>query len=134
MIETDLLAKAIPRRQEADLEKVERVLEQLESTFKHEEAVASWSELNTQFHTCLYQAANRHTPLRLFTASILIVIHRYIRLQLLLAGGIPVAEHEHRALLNHCKQRETEKATALLRHHILHAAMTIRDLVAKPVV
>jgi len=133
MIETDLLAKAIPRLQEADLEKAERVLEQLESAFKHEDAVASWSELNTQFHTCLYQAANRPHTLE--------VVHglntncdRYIRLQLLLAGGIPAAEHEHRALLNHCKLRETEKATALLRHHILHAAMTIRDLVAKQVV
>ena len=133
MIETDLLAKAIPLLQEADLEKAERVLEQLESAFKHEDAVASWSELNTQFHTCLYQAANRPHTLE--------VVHglntncdRYIRLQLLLAGGIPAAEHEHRALLNHCKLRETEKATALLRHHILHAAMTIRDLVAKQVV
>ncbi|MGL4447233.1 MAG: GntR family transcriptional regulator, partial [Shewanella sp.] len=36
-------------------------------------------------------------------------------------------------LLTHCKLQETDKATALLKHHILHAAMTIRELVAKQV-
>ncbi|NMH66134.1 GntR family transcriptional regulator [Shewanella salipaludis] len=132
MIETDLLAKAIPNLQDADLQQAEKVLEQMESAFKQEDAVASWSDLNTRFHTCLYRAANRPHTLE--------VVHglntncdRYIRLQLLLAGGIPQAEQDHRDLLRHCRNKDIEKATTLLRQHILHAATAIRELVAQQV-
>lgn len=132
LIETDLLAKAIPNLQDEDLIQAEKVLEQLESAFKQEDAVGSWAELNTKFHTTLYQAANRPHTLE--------VVHglntncdRYIRLQLLLTGGIPRAEQDHRDLLTYCKQKQTDKAVVLLREHILHAAESIRDLVAEQV-
>lgn len=132
MIETDLLAKAIPNLKEEDIVLAEKVLEQLESAFKHENAIGSWSELNTQFHTYLYKPANRPHTLE--------VVHglntncdRYIRLQLLLTGGIPRAEQEHRELLAHCKNKDIAKATDLLRTHILNAATAIRDLVAQQV-
>ncbi|MBV7315128.1 GntR family transcriptional regulator [Shewanella sp. NIFS-20-20] len=128
LIETELLAKAIPNIQDDDLKQAEQVLNQLESAFKTEDAVGSWSELNTQFHTCLYQPANRpHT---------LDVVHglntncdRYIRLQLLLTGGIPQAEQDHRDLLEFCRTKQTDKAVKLLRNHILHAANAISELV-----
>ncbi|MPY26693.1 GntR family transcriptional regulator [Shewanella psychropiezotolerans] len=132
LIETDLLAKAIPNLQDEHLLQAEKVLDELESAFKQEDAVASWSELNTQFHTCLYQAADRPHTLE--------VVHglntncdRYIRLQLLLAGGIPRAEQDHRDLLTYCRNKDTDKAIELLRAHILHAAEAIRDLVAQQV-
>ncbi|MEC4728785.1 GntR family transcriptional regulator [Shewanella sp. D64] len=133
MIETDLLAKAIPNLTDDDFLQAEKVLDELESAFKQEDAVATWSELNTSFHTCLYQPANRPHTLE--------VVHglntncdRYIRLQLLLAGGIPRAEQDHRDLLQFCKSREIDKAVELLRCHILHAAGEIRNLVAQQVV
>ncbi|ACA87100.1 GntR family transcriptional regulator [Shewanella woodyi] len=133
MIETDLLAKAIPNLQDEDFLQAEKVLGELESAFKQEDAVATWSELNTRFHTCLYSPANRPHTLE--------VVHglntncdRYIRLQLLLAGGIPRAEQDHRDLLSFCKNQQTDKAVELLRAHILHAADAIRDLVAQQVV
>ncbi len=133
MIETDLLAKAIPNLTDDDVLQAEKVLDELESAFKHEDAVATWSELNTRFHTSLYQPANRPHTLE--------VVHglntncdRYIRLQLLLAGGIPRAEQDHRDLLRFCKNKEIDKAVELLHAHILHAASEIRDLVAQQVV
>lgn len=132
LIETDLLAKAIPNLRDEHLLQAEKVLDELESAFKQEDAVASWSELNTQFHTCLYQAAERPHTLE--------VVHglntncdRYIRLQLLLAGGIPRAEQDHRDLLTYCRNKDTDKAIELLRAHILHAAEAIRELVAQQV-
>ncbi|AQS38535.1 transcriptional regulator, GntR family [Shewanella psychrophila] len=132
LIETDLLAKAIPNLRDEHLLQAEKVLDELESAFKEEDAVASWSELNTQFHTCLYQAADRPHTLE--------VVHglntncdRYIRLQLLLAGGIPRAAQDHRDLLTYCRNKDTDKAIELLREHILHAAEAIRDLVAQQV-
>ncbi len=132
MIETDLLAKAIPNINDEDFSKAEQVLELLESAFKHENAVASWSELNTQFHTFLYQPANRPHTLE--------VVHglntncdRYIRLQLLLGDGIPRAEQEHRELLEYCKNRQIDKATELLKKHILHSAEAVKAIVAQQI-
>lgn len=132
MIETDLLAKAIPNLKDEDFEEAYKVLGELETALKLEKSVATWSELNTQFHTCLYQAANRPHTLE--------VVHglnnncdRYIRLQLLLTGGIPTAEREHRELFEFCKNKDIPKATALLSQHILHAADAIRKLVAQQI-
>ncbi|QFU23258.1 GntR family transcriptional regulator [Shewanella eurypsychrophilus] len=132
LIEADLLTKAIPNLQDEHLLQAEKVLDELESAFKREDAVGTWSELNTKFHTCLYQAAERPHTLE--------VVHglntncdRYIRLQLLLAGGIPRAEQDHRDLLTYCRNKETDKAIELLRAHILHAADAIRKLVAQQV-
>ena len=132
LIEADLLTKAIPNLQDEHLLQAEKVLDELESAFKREDAVGTWSELNTKFHTCLYQAAERPHTLE--------VVHglntncdRYIRLQLLHAGGIPRAEQDHRDLLTYCRNKETDKAIELLRAHILHAADAIRKLVAQQV-
>ena len=133
MIETDLLARAIPNLRDEDYLQAEKVLDELEIAFKQEDAIATWSELNTRFHTCLYHLANRPHTLE--------VVHglntncdRYIRLQLQLAGAIAQAEHDHRDLLRYCKNKEVDKAVELLRSHILHAAGTLRDLVAQQVI
>ncbi len=130
MIESDLLARAIPNLQPHDFEQAEQVLDKLESAFKHQNSVSSWSELNTEFHTCLYKAANRPHTLE--------VVHglntncdRYIRLQLLLTGGIPTAEREHRQLIELCKNKQIDEATQLLKQHILNAATAIKALVVK---
>ncbi len=105
LIETDLLAKAIPNLQDEDLRQAEAVLDKLESAFKQDNAVGSWSELNTEFHTSLYRAANRPHTME--------VVHglntncdRYIRLQLLLTGGIPRAEQDHRICCNYVGKRK----------------------------
>ncbi|QIR14863.1 GntR family transcriptional regulator [Shewanella aestuarii] len=128
MIESDLLAKAIPNLQASDLSEAESVLEALETAFKRKDSVASWSVLNTQFHTCLYKAANRPHTLEVVN-GLNTNCDRYIRLQLLLTGGIPTAEREHRVLLELCKSQDIDKATLLLREHILHAADAIKKLV-----
>ena len=132
MIETDLLAKAIPNLHDEDFNKADEVLAQLESALKLEDSVATWSELNTQFHTCLYEAANKPHTLE--------VVHglnnncdRYIRLQLLLTGGIPTAEREHRELFELCRNKDIDKATQLLREHILNAAKAIKKLVIQQI-
>ncbi|GGI84648.1 GntR family transcriptional regulator [Shewanella gelidii] len=132
LTETDLLAKAIPQLSDSDIEQAQNVLDKMNAAFKQVDSVASWSVLNTEFHTCLYQAAQRpHT---------LAVVHglntmcdRYIRLQLLLDGGIPQAEQEHKQLLSYCRDKQIEQAVDLLKQHILQAAEAIKERVAKQV-
>ncbi|MCG9696347.1 GntR family transcriptional regulator [Shewanella sp. Isolate11] len=132
LIETDLLQKAMLNMTDAILDKAQAYLDELETAFKNQDSISSWSVLNTKFHSCLYEAANRPHTLE--------VVHglntncdRYIRLQLLTEGGIPKAEQEHKQLLEYCRKKDIAKATMLLKTHILHAAETIRKLVAKQV-
>lgn len=130
MIESDLLIRSLPNMTETDFEEAEELLHQLESALSHEDSITSWSELNTAFHTCLYRGANR--PQTMEMVKLLNTnADRYIRMQLLLAGGIPRAESEHRELLDLCRNQKVEAAAEMLRQHIFKAASDIRKLVER---
>lgn len=129
MIETDLLAKAIPNMQDEDIALAEQTLSKLEQAFRSEDAIASWALLNTEFHTCLYLPAKRPHTLEV-VQGLNTNCDRYIRMQLLLAGGVPQAEQDHRELLQLCKDKDVKGAVALLEKHIQKAAEDIKSLVA----
>ena len=132
LIEPDLLAKSIPNLTQAQLDAAEAVLTQLESAFREENGINMWSELNTQFHSALYLGANRPQAMEV-VKSLNTNSDRYIRLQLLLTGGIPRAENEHRELLELCRQGKIQEATTLLTNHILHAKSGVERLVQEHV-
>ena len=130
LIEPDLLARSIPNMTKAELDDTEELLNRLEKSFHEENASNLWSELNTAFHTSLYTAARRpHTMDVVNTLNT--NCDRYIRLHLMHEGGIPKAEQQHRDLLKYCRAGDIDKATALLKEHILESAEDIRNLVAK---
>ncbi|WP_067664835.1 GntR family transcriptional regulator [Ferrimonas marina] len=131
LIEPGLLARSIPQLTATHLQQAEALLTQLEATLEQEEdAVNSYSELNSQFHLSLYAGAQRPHTLEV-VKGLNTNADRYIRLQLLLAGGIPKAEEEHRQLLELCRSGQAEPAAALLKKHIQTAAAGARRLVAK---
>ncbi|MDB2386025.1 GntR family transcriptional regulator [Shewanella sp.] len=130
LIETDLLAKAIPLMTEHDLAEAENILDLLDVAFQDKEQIERWSGLNSQFHICLYRAANRPHTLEVVN-GLNTNCDRYVRLELFLASGIPKAQQDHRDLLQFCREGNVEKAAALLRDHILHAAEAIKVLVAQ---
>ncbi|WP_163931531.1 GntR family transcriptional regulator [Paraferrimonas sp. SM1919] len=127
MIEPDLLEKAIPYFSEEHIADAELSLERLEKSFKEGEDIATWSELNTQFHTCLYRPAKQPYTLEV-VQGLNTSCDRYIRLQLGLAGGVPQAELEHRELFKLCKDKNIPEAKQFLKNHILHAADSIIKL------
>ncbi|QQX82007.1 GntR family transcriptional regulator [Shewanella sp. KX20019] len=130
LIETDLLAKAIPNMTEDDLAEAESILDSLDVAFQDKDQIESWSGLNSQFHTCLYRAADKPHTIEVVN-GLNTNCDRYVRLQLFLASGIPKAQQDHRELLDYCRQGDVDNAVALLRSHILHAAEAIRILVAQ---
>ncbi|SDK25721.1 DNA-binding transcriptional regulator, GntR family [Ferrimonas sediminum] len=132
LIEPDLLRKSIPNLTEKQLNHAEEVLVQLESAFRSENAINTWSELNTQFHACLYLGANRPQAMDVIK-GLNTNSDRYIRLQLLLTGGIPRAETEHRELLELCRSGQVDAAATLLVNHILHAKDGVKKLVEQHV-
>ncbi|MCL1051799.1 GntR family transcriptional regulator [Shewanella abyssi] len=130
LIESDLLAKAIPNMTEEDLAEAESILDSLDVAFQDKDQIESWSGLNSQFHTCLYRAADKPHTIEVVN-GLNTNCDRYVRLQLFLASGIPKAQQDHRELLDYCRQGDVDNAVALLRSHILHAAEAIRILVAQ---
>jgi DNA-binding GntR family transcriptional regulator len=130
LIETDLLAKAIPNMTEDDLAEAEGILDSLDVAFQDKDQIERWSGLNSQFHTCLYRAADKPHTIEVVN-GLNTNCDRYVRLQLFLASGIPKAQQDHRELLDYCRKGDVDNAVELLRSHILHAAAAIRVLVAQ---
>lgn len=127
LLETDLLRTAIPNLSSVHLEQASAVLDQFEALLESGREVACWGDLNSQFHTAIYSAANRPASMQL-VENLQRKADRYIRLQLLLTDRIPQAQSEHRELLTLCQEQEIEAATSLLNRHIRDAGQAISNL------
>ncbi|MFT5850546.1 MAG: DNA-binding GntR family transcriptional regulator [Colwellia sp.] len=118
MLEADLLASSIPRLTVEKLDEATELLGKLDKALGKENAANTWSELNSDYHNCLYSGANRPQTQDLVN-TLNKNADRYIRMHLLWAGGISKAESEHNELLALCKAGNIEKSVALLKQHIL---------------
>jgi len=126
MLESDLLAASIPNLTEEKLEQAKTLLQQLGQALGKENAVNTWSELNSNYHNCLYSGAKRPQTQDLVN-TLNKNADRYIRMHLLWAGGISKAESEHNELYTLCKEKQTEKAVAVLKQHILGSRDEIKE-------
>jgi len=125
MLEGDLLAESLANITDEALTQATDILINLDSALGKENAANTWSELNSDFHNCLYSGANRPQ-----TANLVNVLNknadRYIRMHLLWAGGISKAGPEHAELLAFCKSRDIANAVAKLKQHILNSRDEIK--------
>jgi DNA-binding GntR family transcriptional regulator len=126
MLESELLAASLPHISDEKLQEATDILEKLDRALGKENAANTWSELNSAYHNCLYSGAERPQ-----TQDLVDTLNknadRYIRMHLLWAGGISKAESEHNELLSYCKARDIEKASALLKQHILGSRDEIKE-------
>lgn len=118
MLEADLLAASIPHITDESLDEATDLLSRLDKALGKENAANTWSELNSNYHNCLYSGAERPQTQDLVN-TLNKNADRYIRMHLLWAGGISKAESEHNELLALCKAKDIEKAVACLKKHIL---------------
>ena len=118
LIETDLIGKAIDNMSEAHIERAEEVLGEFDEALDRGRDIHHWSEYNWEFHSALYEAANRPE-----TMKVLATLHkkcdRYIRLQLLGGDHIARAEKEHAELIQLCRDGKKRSAKALMNQHIV---------------
>ncbi|MEW6990865.1 GntR family transcriptional regulator [Colwelliaceae bacterium 6441] len=126
MLEADLLSASIPNLSEAKLEEATELLDRLNQSLGKENAANTWSELNSNYHNCLYSGANRPQTQDLVN-TLNKNADRYIRMHLLWAGGISKAESEHNELLALCKQKDVANAVALMKQHILGSRDEIKE-------
>ncbi|MGH7709953.1 MAG: GntR family transcriptional regulator, partial [Gemmatimonadaceae bacterium] len=122
-VETALLRRAIPHLASADFERAAKILERYERALRSGD-VAVWGELNWQFHSTLYAPAGRPITLGLMQR-----LHdhadRYVRVQLAVTHWQSRAIQEHRAIAAAARRRDTRRACALLRQHILSAGESL---------
>ncbi len=126
MLEADLLASSIPNLTEETLDQAQSLLERLAKALGKENAANTWSELNSDYHNCLYAGAKRPQTQDLVN-TLNKNADRYIRMHLLWAGGISKAESEHNELLDLCRAGNVEKAVAVLKQHILGSRDEIKE-------
>jgi DNA-binding GntR family transcriptional regulator len=130
MLEGDLLASSIPNLSSEKLAEATDILAKLNKALGKENAANTWSELNSDYHNCLYSGANRPQTQDLVN-TLNKNADRYIRMHLLWAGGISKAESEHNELLDLCKARNVEKAVAVLKQHILGSRDEIKAFLSE---
>lgn len=130
MIEGDLLAASLVNITDDALAQATDILLNLDSALGKENAANTWSELNSDFHNCLYSGANRPQ-----TADLVSILNRnadrYIRMHLLWAGGISKAGPEHAELLAFCQARDIKNAVAKLKQHILNSRDEIKAFLSQ---
>jgi DNA-binding GntR family transcriptional regulator len=124
-IECELLRRAIPGLTDEHLRRSTAILDSYERMLREGE-VATWGELNWQFHSSLYEPAERPV-----TMGVVQRLHqqsdRYSRMQLALTHGELRANDEHRAIVAAIKRGDAKRATTLMKQHILGAGRTLVD-------
>jgi DNA-binding GntR family transcriptional regulator len=113
MLEANALKLSVPRMTNRTFQRAEEYCD----AFACETNVARWAELNRQFHSCLYEDADKPFLLNLIR-SVNDRIERYLRIQLTLSGGTGLDDREHRQILAACRDRNVALAAELLVSHI----------------
>ena len=128
-IEGDLVRRAVPNMTADDDARASKVLEAYEIALRGDKPSA-WGELNWQFHSTLYEPANRQ-----FTLGIVRKLHqqseRYQRMRLTIAHGETRTRKEHRAIAAAARRRDVRVASKLMRDHILDAGRDIVSVLEK---
>ena len=125
LLEPEVLKLSIPHLTPADFAHAEGLLNRHVHELEAKEQVATWG-LNWHFHSTLYSRAKRPhfiSIIRNATNS----IERYTGPQLDFVDGMKRANQEHAQILELCRKRETSAACKLLRQHIQHAGLSLRQ-------
>jgi DNA-binding GntR family transcriptional regulator len=116
-LETEALARAIPRLRNADLIRAAGVLDISEL----EDDRAQWSDLNWEFHATLYQAA-RLPRLLAAIETLHNNVARYLVIYLGDLSARGASQGEHKKILHACQKREVDRAVRVLKQHLSRAS------------
>ena len=113
VLETMALRHAVPRLSNAQIDEAAAIQDEIERGDD-----AAFGPLNARFHLALYKAADRPLLLRHVT-TLHGLSERYLRVAVGELGLNPRSSEEHRALLDACYTRDSDRAAAVLSEHIL---------------
>ncbi|WP_085026403.1 GntR family transcriptional regulator [Ensifer aridi] len=122
ILESSALRFSIPHMTDRTFDRAQAYCD----AFAEETNVGRWAELNWQFHSCLYEDAQRPYLVNMIR-SVNDRIERYLRVQLSLSKGQEIAAREHRQILDLCRQRDIEGAAKLVHDHIMRACESLMN-------
>jgi DNA-binding GntR family transcriptional regulator len=117
LIECELLRLAMPKMQDRHLARADEVNRVLYAT--KDSKTPDWGDLNWQFHSALYVAADRPTTLDI------------LRLHMIVTDGIVRARQDHRRIVELCAERNLKDGVPFLREHILDAGRELTAAIAR---
>ena len=126
VLECHILRLAIPNFTDQDFALAEEILRQYQACLELDSEMPHWGEWNWSFHSTLYAPANRPTMLS-FIKTLNTNCDRYTRLHLVVTRNLHQAGEAHRILLEACKSRDPETASAELWRHIITAGSYLKE-------
>lgn len=122
LLEPEILRNAVPRMSKACLAAARRHCRAFATSTKPME----WGDLNRIFHETLYGASDMAYFIET-AGNAMDRVERYIRAQLVMSDGMERAGAEHFAILEACEMGDPDRASALLRDHILGAKLSLLE-------
>jgi DNA-binding GntR family transcriptional regulator len=85
-------------------------------------------KLNHKFHITLYAASGRRHLCEL-TSMLRFRTQHYLHAFITYLGGMPQAQFDHRAILAACRDKDADRAAALIYDHVLHVGNAIVEYI-----
>lgn len=121
-LESHALRLAIPNMTGLDIQDAEKILSEYEQTNN----INRWSELNSQFHYCIYAPCGFSKLLRMIQVN-KERTSTFMRLKISQVSGLKRPHKEHIAILEACKKGDCLLGVKLVQRHIDH---TKKEVVA----
>ncbi len=118
---------AIPNITETTLNELNLLIDQMDD---HINDVVALVKLNNQFHETLYKTSER-THLLEIIHNLRLRTRHYLRAYIADLTGMPVAQDEHRALIESCMNGDVDMAANQMREHVLRAGQAVIDYVGE---
>lgn len=122
-LETRALKLAIPHMKSADYNRAQEIM----TRYDNSDSPLEWSELNLQFHLCLYRPCGLPKLLQMIE-DIVRGIGMHLRVQQSYKVGRKSPQAEHRELLKACVDKNIELSIQLLEVHIEHTQQALQDV------
>ena len=123
LLECHAMAKAVAGIDATALERAAEILDELDN----EPDVAKWGELNRRFHLSLY-AGLKGSRLYAMVEAQYLYLDRLVRLVLSQLDYAQTSQAEHRTMLKHCRDRNTDGAVDILRIHLTKSSTHLAAL------
>lgn len=116
---------AVPNMGEDTFAQLELYIEQMDN---HLGELATLVKLNHNFHYTLYCASGRRHLCEL-TSILRRRTQHYLHAYISHLGGMPVAQEEHRSVIEACRSGEAEPAARIIYEHVTHVGNSIIEYV-----
>lgn len=127
-LESHALRLAIPNMTDSDIRDAENILVEYQQVFN----VERWSELNSQFHRCIYAPCGISKLLQMIQSN-KERTNFFMRLKISQVSGLERPHLEHLAILEACKDGNIHLGEKLLRKHIEYTKKEVTSYFRKQV-